>query len=63
MLASLSLSNKEMANALGVSEATIRVTRSRVRKKLEHLPKEITAETIKKALEQSTLKNKSISVN
>lgn len=63
MLASLSLSNKEMANVLGVSEVSIRVTRSRVRKKIEHLPEEITAETIKKALEQSTLKNKSISVN
>ncbi len=34
MLASLSLSNKEMANALGVSEAAIRVTLNRVRKKL-----------------------------
>lgn len=63
MLASLNLSNKEMANAIGVSDATIRVTRSRVRKKIEHLPEEITAETIKKALEQSVLKNKSISVN
>jgi DNA-directed RNA polymerase specialized sigma24 family protein len=63
MLASLNLSNKEMANAIGVSDATIRVTRSRVRKKIEHLPEEITVETIKKALEQSVLKNKSISVN
>ncbi|HUH50576.1 MAG TPA: hypothetical protein VLZ11_00550 [Flavobacterium sp.] len=35
MLAWLDLSNKEMANALGVSESAIRVTLNRVRKKLQ----------------------------
>ncbi len=55
MLASLSLSDKDMANALGVSEATIRVTRSRVRKKMSNLPEEVTPENIKEALEQNYL--------
>lgn len=42
MLAKLGFNNKEMARALGVSESAIRVTWSRVRKKL-NLPSEETA--------------------
>lgn len=53
MLVSLALSSKEMAAALGVSDAAIRVTRSRVRKKIMHLSVEITAENINQVLEQS----------
>ena len=55
MLTCLGLKNKEMARAIGVSEGAIRVTLSRVRKKMNNLPEEVTPENIKEALEQNNL--------
>lgn len=55
MLTCLGLKNKEMARAIGVSDGAIRVTLSRVRKKMNNLPEEVTPENIKEALEQNNL--------
>ncbi len=55
MLLCLGLNNKEMARAIGVSDGAIRVTLSRVRKKMRNLSEEITSENIKEVLEKSSL--------
>lgn len=55
MLTCLGLKNKEMARAIGVSDGAIRVTLSRVRKKMSNLPEEVTPENIREALEQNNL--------
>ena len=55
MLIKLGLNNKEMARALGVSDAAIRVTWSRIRKKLDENSDETPSELIERILKIQTV--------